>query len=231
MMMKFKIILTSLVMASLLSCGQHEAPHSKTLDYQSMERQLYVAPGEGGGYCVYDRHRSGKVRLVTARGALSAEQLGQSLSYMSYWSQAASSALPTASWGYVSVRFLQQKTGIFEQSMADKAISNAGKSKFLRVTIRGLLLFGAAHMVNGLYRIIKGNYEGERSGAIAAQFFFGWMPFNFLVEDMQRRGRVETLASEYEQQGISERKINRIIEKLGKKKPAFPDACQQVGMK
>ena len=182
-------------------------------------------PGEGGGFCVYDRHRNGKVMLITTRGALRAEQLGQALSYMSYWSQAASSALPTASLAYVSIRFLQQTTGIFEQSLADKALSQAGQAKFLRVTLGGLILFGAAHMVNGLYRIIKGNYEGEQSGAIAAQLFFGWMPFNFLVEDMQRRGRVETLANEYERTGISARKMNSIIAQLSKKQPAFPDAC------
>lgn len=224
-MMKFKIILISIL---LLSCGQGEAPYSKTHDYLSTERQLYVAPGEGGGFCVYGRHRSGKATLITTQGALSADQLGQALSYMSYWSQAASSALPTASLAYVIVMFVQQTATVFEQSIIDKGLSSAGMRKMSRATVGGVLLLGAAYMVNGIYRIIKGNYEGENAGAIAAQFFFGWMPANILIEDMQRRGRLETLSNKYERASLSERKMDRVIEKLGKKKPAFPDACPQV---
>ena len=201
-----KLMLVSIL---LLSCGQGETPHGKTRDYLSSEHQLYVTAGEGGGYCVYGRHRSGKVTLVTARGALNAEQLGQALSYMSYWSQTASSALPTASLAYIVVRFVK-------------------KSAKTRALVGGVLLFGAAHMINGVYRIIKGAYEGESGGAIAAQFAFGWMPFNFLVEDMQRRGRLETFANQYERAGISERKLRRITAKLRRKKPAFPDACVPV---
>ena len=227
-MMKFKIISISIL---LLSCGQGEAPHSETLDYRSSEYHLYVTPGQGGGFCVYDRLRNGKTALITTKGALSAEQLGQALSYMSYWSQAVSAALPTASWGYFSVKIVQNSIDVFEKSVANQAFDLAGSRKFLGVTIGALLLWGAANTVNGLYRLIKGNYEGEKGGAIAAQFFFGWMPFNFLIEDMQRRGRVETLANDYERVRLSNRKLSRIIKKLRNKTPAFPAACPAVSTK
>ena len=221
-MMNWRIILLSIL---VLSCGTSEQPHGKARDFISTGRQLYVLPSKDKGYCVYGRYGADGTVLITERGALSAEQLGQALSYMSYWSQTASTALPTAAWAYMSVRVLQETTGIFADSMAKQGLDQVRRGKLSRITIGGLLLFGAAHAVNGLYRLIKGNYEGENAGAIAAQFFFGWMPVNFLIEDMQRRGRLETLASKYERSSISERKFNRLVKKLADKKPAFPDAC------
>ena len=221
-MINLRIILLSIL---VLSCGTSEQPHGKAHDFTSTGRQLYVLPSKDKGYCVYGRYNADDTVLITERGALSAEQLGQALSYMSYWSQTASTALPTAVSAYMSVRALQETTGIFNDSMAKQGASQLGRSKLWRVIIVGGVWLIAAHAVNGLYRLIKGNYEGENAGAIAAQFFFGWMPVNFLIEDMQRRGRLETLASKYELSSISERKFNRLVKKLADKKPAFPDAC------
>ena len=223
-MINLRIILLSIL---VLSCGTSEQPHGKARDFTSTTgRQLYVLPSKDKGYCVYGRYSDDNAaQLITERGALSAEQLGQALSYMSYWSQTASTALPTAVSAYMSVRALQETTGIFNESMAKQGASQLGRSKLWRVIIVGGVWLIAAHTVNGLYRLIKGNYEGENAGAIAAQFFFGWMPVNFLIEDMQRRGRLETLASKYERSSISERKFNRLVKKLADKKPAFPDAC------
>ncbi len=202
--MKFKIILLSILLSS---CGRGETPYSQTRDYLSFERQLYITPGEGGGYCAYNRDRSGEVTLITERGALSADQLGQSLSFMSHWSQAVSAGLLVA-------------------AHINAILNRARNRPWLWVRIGGLALWGSAGAVNGLYRIIKGNYEGEKGDAIAAQFFSSWLPpANFIVEEIQRRGRLESLANKHVRVSISRRKMNRIIAKLSKKKPAFPDAC------
>lgn len=220
-MMKFNAILISILLSA---CGAGDTPHGKTHDYLSGERQLYVTSSEGGGYCVYDRLSSGETTLITIQGALSADQLGESLSYMSYGMQAISSAAPTAALGYTLVRRVQQTTKAYEQ-FSGLPIPEAEKLR--RVGINGVLLIGTAFVLNGIYRIVKGKLEGESEGAIAAQFFLGWMPANFLVEDMQRRGRLETLASKYERASLSERKINRIVRRLNRKTPAYPHACPQ----
>jgi len=220
MMMKFNAILISILLSA---CGAGDAPHSETRDYLSGERQLYVTSGEGGGYCVYDRLSGRKTTLITTQGALSADQLGESLSYMSYGMQAVSSAATPAAGGYTLVKFLQQTTKTFEYGVHPHM-----NDELFRVVINGLLLIGTAFVLNGIYRIIKGNIEGESAGAIAAQFFLGWMPANFIVEDMQRRGRLETLANQHERVRISERKINKIIAKLNRMQPTYPDACPQT---
>ena len=220
--MKFGIISVSILLSA---CGAGDTPHSKTHDYVSGERQLYVTSGGGGaGYCVYDRLRSGKTTLITTQGALSADQLGESLSYMSWGMQAVSSAATPAATGYLVVRILQQTTKAYENG----GLTLPAAQKLSQVGINGLLLVGTAFVLNGMYRIIKGKFEGESGGAIAAQFFLGWMPANFIVEDMQRRGRLETLASQYERVSLSERKFNRIVTRLNRKKPTYPDACPQT---
>ena len=222
--MKLNTILTSWIILTTLACGREE-PSSKTQNYLSLNRELYVTAGKyNHGYCVYARNRDGQTELVTTRGALSANQLGQSLSYMSYWAQTASVALPLTSLAY-SVVFLKKSLSIFDQSMADKGLSAAGQRKLIKLSLGGLLLFGATNIVNGMFRIIKGFYESEDIGPITAQFFFGFMPVNFLVEDLQRRGRVRALASEYERYSTSERKMTRIIHKMSGKQPAFPGDC------
>ena len=222
-MMKFNAILISILLSA---CGAGDTPHSKTHDYLSGGRQLYVTSSDWGGYCVYELLSSGETTLITIKGALSADQLGESLSYMSYGMQAISSAAPTAAIIYVAVRALRQTTKAYQQFPDDLPIAAA--RKLLRVGINGVLLIGTAFVLNGIYRIVKGKLEGESGGAIAAQFFFGWMPANFLVEDMQRRGRLETLASQYELASLSERKLNRIVRRLNQKTPAYPDACPQT---
>ena len=223
--MKLNTILTSLIILTTLACGREE-PHSQTNIYLSLNRQLHVTAGQDNrGYCVYTRSRDGQVVLVTTAGALSANQLGQSLSYMSYWTQAASGAVPAATFSYAMVRFLQKSTKVYEKSMVDKVLDDAGKIKLKKATIRGIVLIGAANIVNGMFRIIKGFHESEDIGPVAAQFFFGWMPVNFLVEDLQRRGRAKALASEFNRYSVSERKMTRVINKMGSKKPAFPDGC------
>ena len=220
-MMKFNAILISILLSA---CGAGDTPHSKTHDYLNGEWQLYVTSSEGGGYCVYDRLSSGKTTLITTQGALSADQLGESLSYMSYRMQAVSSAAILAAEIYVTVRVLRWATKAYQQG----DFTRPGAGKLLRVPINGRLLIGTATVLNGIYRIIKGNIEGESAGAIAAQFFLGWMPANFIVEDMQRRGRLETLGSKYERVEISNRKFNKIVAKLNRMQPAYPDACPQT---
>lgn len=147
---------------------------------------------------------------------------------MSYGMQAVSSVVTTAAVVYASVKELKQTTKAYEQTEPGNYISPSAADTINRVRINGVLLIGTAIVLNGVYRIIKGNIEGESGGAIAAQFFFGWMPANFIVEDTQRRGRLETLASQYERVSISERKINRIVRKLNKMQPTYPDACPQA---
>lgn len=204
--MKSNVILACLLASS---CGPNNVPFSKTHDYESEGKRLYITSGKGGGYCVYTHLHNGEIELITTQGALSADQLGASLGYMSYVMQAVSSALPTVTLGYFSV-------------------STRVAGEIRRVPIRAILLIGVAHLLNGMYRLIKGSYEGEQVGAIAAQYFFGWMPVNFFVEDRQRRGRLEKIADEHVLVKISERKINRIIEKISQKTSTWPDACQQA---
>ena len=223
--MKLNTVLAILIILTTVACGGMEEPHSQTHTYESLSRQLYVMAGKNGGYCVYSRERTGKVALVTTAGALSADQLGQSLSYMSYWAQTASNALPAVAWVYFVVRSTQESATLFEKSMVDEGLGLAGRIKSTRAVIGGLLLLGVAHIVNGMFRIIKGFYEGEGVGPIAAQFFFGWMPVNFLVEGMQRQGRVEALASEFTRHSVSEYRMTRLINKMHSKQPAFPDGC------
>ena len=223
-MMKLNTLLTSLIILATLACGREE-PHGETQGYISLNRTMYVTAGKDNrGYCVYTRDREDQTVLVTTKGALSADQLGQSLSYMSYWAQMASAGLPMASYAY-GVVFLKKSLPIYEQSMVDKGLSAAGRRKLIKLGVGGLVLVGATSIVNGIFRIIKGFYEGEDVGPIAAQFFFSWMPFNFLVEDLQRRGRVKALASEYERYSVSERRMTRAINKMAGKRPAFPDGC------
>ena len=221
-----------LISALLASCGgANNELHSKTQDYVAgryleEERRLYVTAGKEGGYCVYQRFGDKETTLITTKGALTADQLGQSLSYMSYGMQIATSGAPTAVTAYAGVRFLQWTTRVYESSQQGLAIPPSTAKKLAKASIYLLLAVVTAHVVNGTYRIIKGNYEGERAGAIAAQFFLGWMPVNFIVEDMQRRGRLETLANKYDRVSISQRKFNSIIAKLDKMTPTWPHACQ-----
>ncbi len=212
-----------IICTSLVSCGTYEQPPGKVRNYTDLsKRQLYVLPGKDEGFCVYADYGDEDKVLITERGALSAEQLGQALSYMSYWSQTASSSLPQVATGYAIVSFLKQTTAAFEKKKLNRV-------KLLRLIGAAALVIGAAHAVNGLYRIVKGNYEGESAGAITAQVFFGFMPVNFVIENMQRRGRLETLASPHAHSTISARKFDRIVKKLAEQKPAFPHAAIEGG--
>ena len=217
-----------MMIVSLVSCGHGNEPHSSPLDYRSLSKQLYAKPGKSGGHCIYARERDGATLLITKAGALSDYQLGQALRYISHWEQTASAALPAATFVYVVVRFLKRSTSIFDESIKAGYLNQKSFTHLAKTSIGSVLLLGTAHVANGLYRIIRGFHEGEDIGAISAQFFFGWMPTNFIIEEWQRRGRTKALLNEYAHYDVSENKANRVIGKMSKQQPAFPDGCEPV---
>ena len=98
----------------------------------------------------------------------------------------------------------------------------------------GAPVAGAAIAITGLvggtvgYRIVKGNIEGEKAGPIAVHAIFAGILGSPVVEYFHRSGRLQKVLSDKEELRVTDKRMRKLIEKLGSIFPDYHDQCDHL---
>ena len=205
-------VFSSIVVLSASSCKTMNDPASDP-EYAVSDggTMLTAVGGKARGICMLESslHNPKKARLVTDRGAISSEQLKSALRYMGYGEHIAS-IIGAAVLGGVGIGTM----------------------------VAGAPVAGAAVAITGLvggtfgYRIVKGNIEGEKAGPIAVHSLFSSVGPVLLatpvVEYFHRSGRLQKVLSDKEELRVTDKRMRKLIEKLGKIYPDYPAGCDHL---
>ena len=141
--------------------------------------------------------------LVTERGAISHKQLKSALRFMGYGEHVA----------------------ILLGSVAIAAVGGI-------VAPTAAIAIGLTTLAGGTlgYRIVKGNVEGEKAGPITVHALSAaaLQIASPLVEYIHREGRLEKVLSDREELRFTDRRMRKLIEKLGSIYPDYPNQCDHL---
>ena len=173
---------------------------------------LTAVGGKERGICMLESslHNPKDARLVTERGAISDKKLKSALRFMGYGEHIATIVGATV-------------------------LTGVG----VGTVVAGAPVAGAAVAITGLvggtfgYRIVKGNIEGEKAGPIAVHSLFSSVvPYSLLaipvVEYFHRSGRLQKVLSDKEELSVTDKRMRKLIEKLGQIYPDYPGECDHL---
>jgi len=163
--------------------------------------------GEKQGICIIQSLSNDpqSATLVTKRGAISDKQLKKTLRFMGYGEQMITAIL---SYGVA--------TG---GAVAAAAGSVGGVAVAFTAVVGGMA-----------YRIIRGNVEGEKAAPIAVQSILQGLIGSPVVEYFQRDGRLRKVLSDKEQWTVTDRKMSRLLKRLGNLYPDYPAQCDHLDL-
>ena len=171
---------------------------------------LTTVGGKERGICILQSSLSDpkNANLVTAKGAISDKQLKSALRFMGYGEHIAT---------VIGAAVL---AGVGVGTMATAPVAGAA------IAITGLVGGGIG------YRIVRGNIEGEKAGPIAVHSLFSSVAPILLaapvVEYFHRSGRLQKVLSDKEELRVTDRRMRKLIEKLGRIHPDYPDGCNHI---
>lgn len=167
---------------------------------------LTAVGGKERGICMLQSSLSNpkSASLITKNGALSDKQLKSALRFMGYGEHIAT-IIGSAVLGGVGIG-----------AMAAAPVAGAA------IAITGLVggTFG--------YRIIKGNIEGEKAGPIAVHALFSGLVAAPVVEYFHRSGRLRKILSDKEELRVTDKRMRKLINKLGSTYPDYPNQCDHL---
>ena len=167
-------------------------------------------------------------QLVTVRGALSYDQLKSSLRFMGYGEHIAVAIGTVVLGGLVGGRVGSRTVRKVGLDALDHQHTPAVTADMVKAVV-----IGATTAVGGAigYRVVKGNIEGERAEPIAVHSLLSVFPgaiFSPVVEYFHRGGRLKKVLSDKEEWRITDKKMRKLLKKLGDIYPAYPGQCDHI---
>ena len=168
---------------------------------------LTAVGGKERGICMLQSSLSNpkNASLITKNGAISDKQLKSALRFMGYGEHIAT-------------------------IIGAAVLGGAG----LGLAASTAPVAGAAIAITGLvggtigYRIVKGNVEGEKAGPIAVHSIFAGVVGSPVVEYFHRSGRLTKVLSDKEELRVTDRRMRKLIAKLGNTFPDYPNQCDHL---
>ena len=166
---------------------------------------LTAMAGKPHGFCLVRSSLRGKAKteLLTIKGALSEKQLKRELRFMGYGAHIGYSLL---------------------------AVGLAGVSVAGAVpTAVGLTVMSGAGIVT---RIVHSNIEGEKAKPITISAILQGLgvvaPVNLIVEFFTRKKRFRKLLSDNEDEHLTNKRMQKLMENIAKVSPDFAGGCDHV---
>lgn len=166
-------------------------------------------------------------QLVTERGALSYKQLKSALRFMGYGEHIALAIGTVVLTGFVGHRIGTRTIRKVGLDTLDRNLQAVAKD-----TIKGVMIGTAVGMGGSIgYRVVKGNVEGERAAPITVHSLLTVFPgaiFSPIVEYFHRGKRLKKVLSEKEEWRITDKKMRKLLKKLGSIYPDYPGQCDHI---